>query len=81
MKKAKARVTAERVVRKVADKTDSFLVKAGNSARKRLKARNGSAMRTVGKVALVLGAGAATAYAGRAIATRVNGAKGKTRRK
>lgn len=77
MKKAKARVTAERVARKVADKTDSLLVKAGDSARKRLRSRNHSAMKTAGKVALVIGAGAATAYAGRAIASRVNGRKKK----
>jgi hypothetical protein len=71
------------MAKQVADTTDQFLVRAGESARKRLKARKRSTLRTVGKVALVLGAGAATAYAGRAIAGRVNNgnSKGKTRKK
>lgn len=83
MRKSKTRVSATRVARQVADSTDRFLVRTGASARKRLKARNRSALRTAGKVALVLGAGAATAYAGRAIAGRVKSgnSKGKTRRK
>lgn len=76
MKKAKTRVAAERMVRKVADRTDTLLVRAGESAKKRLRSRNHSGMKTVGKLALVLGAGAATAYAGRAVVRRVNGRKG-----
>jgi hypothetical protein len=81
MKKAKTRVVAERVARKVADATDTLLVKAGDSARKRLHSRKTTALRKVGKVALVLGAGAATAYAGRAVVNRVNGASGSRSRK
>ena len=83
MKKSKTRVSATRLAKQVADSTDRFLARTGDSARKRLKARNRSTLRTAGKVALVLGAGAATAYAGRAIAGRVGrgNAKGKTRRK
>lgn len=83
MKKSKTRDSAVRMAKQVADSTDRFLVQTGESARKRLKARNRSTLRTAGKVALVLGAGAATAFAGRAIAGRVkNGnSKGKTRRK
>jgi len=83
MRKSKTRASATRMAKQVADQTDRFLVRTGESARKRLKARNRSALRTAGKVALVLGAGAATAYAGRAIAGRVNrgNSKAKTRRK
>ena len=83
MKKSRTSGSATRMAKQVADSTDRFLVKTGQSARKRLKARNRSALRTVGKVALVLGAGAATAYAGRAIAGRVNrgNSKAKTRKK
>jgi hypothetical protein len=83
MKKSKTRVSANRLAKQVADSTDRFLARTGDSARKRLKARNRSALRTAGKVALVLGAGAATAYAGRAIAGRANSrtTKAKTRRK
>jgi hypothetical protein len=86
MRKSKTRVSATRLAKQVADSTDRFLARTGDSARKRLKARNRSALRTVGKVALVIGAGAATAYAGRAIAGRVNGSgsgtsRGKARKK
>jgi hypothetical protein len=83
MKKSKTRVSANRLAKQVADSTDRFLARTGDSARKRLKARKRSALRTAGKVALVLGAGAATAYAGRAIAGRANRrtTKAKTRRK
>lgn len=83
MRKTKTRVSATRLAKQVADSTDRFLARTGDSARKRLKARNRSALRTAGKVALVLGVGAATAYAGREIAGRVSGGKPKpkTRRK
>ena len=83
MRKSKTRVSATRLAKQVADSTDRFLARTGDTARKRLKARNRSALRTAGKVVLVLGAGAATAYAGRAIAGRVNRVKpkAKTRRK
>lgn len=87
MKKSKARATATRMAKQVADSTDRLLVRTGKSARKRLKARKRSVLRTAGKVVLALGAGAATAYAGRAIAGRVKRGKsigkpkGKARRK
>ncbi|MGQ0704487.1 MAG: hypothetical protein ACT4PM_15340 [Gemmatimonadales bacterium] len=73
MKKNQNRAGATRVIRKVADATDSVLIRAGEAARKRSRARHAkSGWRTAGKVALVLGAGAATAYAGRTVLARVN---------
>lgn len=73
MKKNRNRSAATRVVDQVADATDSMLIRAGEAARKRHQARQSkSGWRTAGKVALVLGAGAATAYAGRTVLTRVN---------
>ncbi len=80
MKKSKTRVAAERAAKNVADSTDRFLVRTGQAAEKRMKTRNRSTMKTVGKVALVVGAGAATAYAGRALAGRMNG-KGRSKSK
>ncbi len=80
MKKSKTRVAAARAAKNLADSTDRFLMRAGQSAEKRMKARNRSRVKTVGKVALMVGAGAATAYAGRALAGRLNGkSKAKSR--
>lgn len=73
MKKNRNRSAATRVVDQVADATDSMLIRAGEAARKRHQVRHAkSGWRTAGKVALVLGAGAATAYAGRTVLARVN---------
>jgi hypothetical protein len=75
--KVSTRIAAARkLAKRVANRTDKLLVRAGTSARKRLKSRNRSKLRTAGKMALVVGVGAATAYAGRRIANRVG-----TRRK
>ncbi len=74
MRKNRNRVIAEEMVHKVADAADSVLIRAGEAAKKRHQARKPkSALRTAGKVALVIGAGAATAYAGRTVLARVNG--------
>ncbi len=76
MKTTKTRVAAERAVRKMADAADDVLIRAGAAAKHRKAARRSqSALRTAGKVALVIGAGAATAFAGKKVLARMNGTK------
>ena len=71
---ALASAAGKRAAKKVALATDSMLVKLGEAAKKRQRARKGkSALKTAGKVALMVGAGAVTAFAGKSMLSRANG--------
>ena len=64
----------KQAVKRVALAADTMLVKLGDAAKKRQRARKAkSALKTAGKVALVLGATAATAIGARAVMGRANG--------
>ena len=64
----------KRAAKKVALAADTMLVKLGEAAKKRQRARKAkSALKTAGKVALVVGAGAVTAFAGKSMLSRANG--------
>jgi len=70
----------KKAAKKVALVTDSMLVKLGDSAKKRQRSRRTkSALKTAGKVALVIGAGAATAIGARRILAR-NNSRGRKRK-
>ena len=70
----------KQAARRVALAADTMLVKLGKAAKKRQRTRKAkAALKTVGKVALVVGAGAVTAVAGKAVLARVNGRAGKRR--
>jgi predicted house-cleaning NTP pyrophosphatase (Maf/HAM1 superfamily) len=79
-----AAALASDVGKKAAEKVvlaaDSMIVKLGEAAKKRQRARKTkSALKTAGKVALMVGAGTATVLAGRAVLSRANGKSGKRR--
>ena len=64
----------KKAAKRVALAADTMFVKLGEAAKKRQRARKAkSALKTAGKVALVLGAGAATAIGARSVMARVNG--------
>lgn len=64
----------KKAAKRVALAADTMFVKLGEAAKKRQRARKAkSALKTAGKVALVLGAGAATAIGARAVMARANG--------
>ena len=64
----------KKAAKKVVVAADSMIVKLGEAAKKRQRARKAkSALKTAGKVALVVGAGTATVLAGRAVFARANG--------
>ena len=64
----------KKAAKRVALAADTMLVKLGDAAKKRQRARKAkSALKTAGKVALVLGATAATAIGARAVMARANG--------
>jgi hypothetical protein len=64
----------KRAARQLAQAADAMLLKLGDAARQRRRARRArAALKTAGKVALVVGAGAATAYAGKSVLARANG--------
>jgi thiamine pyrophosphate-dependent acetolactate synthase large subunit-like protein len=70
----------KKAAKKVALAADTMFVKLGEAAKKRQRARKAkSALKTAGKVALVVGAGVATAFAGKSMLARANG-RGKKRR-
>jgi predicted house-cleaning NTP pyrophosphatase (Maf/HAM1 superfamily) len=70
----------KKAAKKVALAADTMLVRLGEAAKKRQRARKAkSALKTAGKAALVLGAGAVAAFAGKSMLARANG-RGKKRR-
>jgi hypothetical protein len=75
-----ATVAGKKAAKQVALAADAMLIKLGAAAKRRQRARKAkSALKTAGKLALVVGAGAVTAYAGKQALARVNG-QGKKRR-
>ena len=71
---AMATDVGRKAAKRVALATDTMLVKLGEAAKKRQRARKAkSALKTAGKIALVLGATAATAIGARAVMARTNG--------
>jgi hypothetical protein len=71
---ALATAMGKKAVKKVTLATDTMLMKLGDAAKKRQRARKTkAALKTAGKVALVLGAGAVTAFAGKSALARANG--------
>lgn len=77
---AVASVAGKRAAGTMVRAADKMIVKLGEAAKKRQRARKAkSALKTAGKVALVLGAGAATMFAGKSVLARVN-ARGRKRR-
>jgi hypothetical protein len=70
----------KKAARKVALAADTMFVKLGEAAKRRQRVRRAkAALKTAGKVALVVGAGAMTAFAGKSVLARVNG-RGRKRR-
>ena len=64
----------KKAAKRVALAADTMFVKLGEAAKKRQRARKAkSALKTAGKVALVVGAGAVTALAGKSVLARMNG--------
>jgi len=64
----------KKAVKRVALAADTMFVKLGEAAKKRQRARKAkSALKTAGKVALVVGAGAVTAIAGKSVLARMSG--------
>jgi len=69
-----AGTVGRKAAKQVALAADQMLMKLGEAAKKRQRARRSkAALKTAGKVALVVGAGAVTALAGRKVLARVNG--------
>ena len=70
----------KKAAKRVALAADTMFVKLGEAAKKRQRARKAkSALKTAGKVALVVGAGAVTAFAGKSVLARMNGRSRKGR--
>ncbi|HEY9383827.1 MAG TPA: hypothetical protein VIP80_09925 [Gemmatimonadales bacterium] len=68
----------KKAAKRVALAADTMFVKLGEAAKKRQRARKTkSALKTAGKLALVVGAGAVTAFAGKSMLARANGRSGK----
>ncbi len=64
----------KKAAKRAAAAADSMIVKLGDAAKKRQRARKAkSALKTAGKVALVLGAGAATVFGARRVMSGTNG--------
>jgi predicted house-cleaning NTP pyrophosphatase (Maf/HAM1 superfamily) len=75
---ALATEVGRKAAKRVAVAADTMMVKLGEAAKKRQRARTAkSALKTAGKVALVVGAGVATAFAGKSMLARANGANRK----
>ena len=73
---AVATTVGAKAAKKVALAADTMLIKLGAAAKKRRRARRAkAALKTAGKVALVVGAGAMTAYAGQRVLARSKGRK------
>jgi hypothetical protein len=71
---AMASEVGKKAAKRVALAADTMLMKLGDAAKRRQRARRTrAALKTAGKVALVVGAGAVTAIAGRRVLARVNG--------
>ena len=77
---AAAKEMGIKAAKKAVVATEDMLVKLGDAAKKRQRARKTkSALKTAGKAVLLLGAGVATAFAGKAALARRNG-KGRKRK-
>lgn len=77
---AAAKTMGTKAAKTAAAATDSMLVRIGDAAKKRQRARKAkSALKTAGKAVLLLGAGVATAFAGKKALARRNGKARKRR--
>lgn len=71
---ALATEVGKKAAKQAALAADTMLMKLGAAAKRRQRARKAKAgLKTAGKLALVLGAGAVTAYAGKRMLARANG--------
>jgi hypothetical protein len=70
----------KKAAKRVVLAADTMLMKLGEAAKRRQRVRRTkAALKTAGKVALVVGAGAMTAFAGKSVLERVN-SRGRKRR-
>lgn len=77
---ALATAVGAKAAKQAALAADTMLMKLGEAAKRRQRARKAKAgLKTAGKLALVLGAGAVTAYAGKRMLARANGRGRKSR--